>query len=140
MKWVSKQRGFWDSCIARNPVSTHYWLQDPEDRHNNVRMTHHFYFRNHLCIAFECLSLNLYEFIKSNEFKGFSIGLIRRYYFQPVYKASHSSCWSSCNCRFSIQLLNSLSLLYKYKVVHCDLKPEVNTISFIGMDASLFSC
>lgn len=54
-------------------------FQDPEDKHNNVRMLDHFYFRNHLCIAFECLSINLYDFIKSNNFKGFSMGLIRRY-------------------------------------------------------------
>ncbi|KAI8878194.1 kinase-like protein [Backusella circina FSU 941] len=62
---------------------------DPEDRCHNVRMTDHFYFRHHLCIATECLSMNLYEFIK-----------------------------------FAIQLLRSLSLLYRHGVVHCDLKPE----------------
>lgn len=38
----------------------------------------HFYFRNHLCVSCECLSINLYEFIKSNNFQGFSLGLIRR--------------------------------------------------------------
>ncbi|KAI9312238.1 hypothetical protein BX666DRAFT_2031398 [Dichotomocladium elegans] len=76
---------------------------DPEDKHNNVRMFEHFYFRSHLCIAFECLSINLYDFIKSNNFQGFSMGLIRR---------------------FTIQLLNSLVLLHKHKLIHCDLKPE----------------
>ncbi|KAI7847099.1 kinase-like domain-containing protein, partial [Circinella umbellata] len=76
---------------------------DPEDKHNNVRMLDHFYFRSHLCIAFECLSINLYDFIKSNNFQGFSMGLIRR---------------------FTIQLLNSLVLLHKHKLIHCDLKPE----------------
>jgi dual specificity tyrosine-phosphorylation-regulated kinase 2/3/4 len=68
-------------------------------------MTGHFMFRNHLCIAFECLSINLYEFIKSNGFQGFSMGLIRR---------------------FAMQLLNSLVLLQKHKLIHCDLKPEVS--------------
>ncbi|KAI8097397.1 kinase-like domain-containing protein [Halteromyces radiatus] len=76
---------------------------DPDDKHNNVRMTDHFYFRNHLCIAFECLSINLYDFIKSNNFQGFSMGLIRR---------------------FTIQLLNSLVILYQHHLIHCDLKPE----------------
>lgn len=66
-------------------------------------MTDHFYFRNHLCIVFECLSINLYEFIKQNQFRGFSLGLIRR---------------------FATQILKSLSLLHKHNVVHCDLKPE----------------
>ncbi|KAI9300396.1 kinase-like domain-containing protein [Cunninghamella echinulata] len=76
---------------------------DPNDQHNNVRMTDHFYFRNHLCIAFECLSINLYDFIKNNNFQGFSMGLIRR---------------------FTIQLLNSLIILYQHHLIHCDLKPE----------------
>ena len=39
----------------------------------------HFTFRNHLCISFELLSLNLYEFIKQNNFMGLSLGLIRRF-------------------------------------------------------------
>ena len=33
-----------------------------------------FYFRQHLCIAFELLSMNLYEFIKNNNFQGLSLG------------------------------------------------------------------
>ena len=39
----------------------------------------HFTFRNHLCIAFELLSINLYEFIKQNNFMCLSLGLIRRF-------------------------------------------------------------
>ncbi|RCI02611.1 hypothetical protein CU098_002194, partial [Rhizopus stolonifer] len=50
---------------------------DPQDQYHMIRMTGHFYFRNHLCIAFECLSMNLYEFIKSNHFQGFSLSLIK---------------------------------------------------------------
>jgi len=56
-----------------------------------------------LCITFELLSLNLYEFIKNNNFQGLSLGLIRR---------------------FAIQLLASLRYLKKHKIIHCDLKPE----------------
>ncbi|CAI2173313.1 12212_t:CDS:10, partial [Funneliformis geosporum] len=76
---------------------------DPDDTHNIIHMNDHFYFRNHLCIAFELLSINLYEFIKSSNFQGFSLGLIKR---------------------FCVQLLNSLSLLQRHNIVHCDLKPE----------------
>lgn len=47
--------------------------------------------------------MNLYEFIKCHEFRGFSLKLIRR---------------------FARQLLNSLVLLKSHKVIHCDLKPE----------------
>ena len=34
-----------------------------------VKTLDYFYFRNHLCITFELLSLNLYEFIKNNNFQ-----------------------------------------------------------------------
>jgi dual specificity tyrosine-phosphorylation-regulated kinase 2/3/4 len=47
--------------------------------------------------------MNLYEFIKANNFRGFSLKLIRR---------------------FTKQMLSSLILLKQHKVIHCDLKPE----------------
>lgn len=28
--------------------------------------------------------------------------------------------------RFTIQILQSLCLLYEHRIIHCDLKPEVN--------------
>ena len=62
-----------------------------------------FYFRSHLCISTELLGMNLYEFIKCHDFRGFSLKLIRR---------------------FAKQLLSSLILLKSRKVIHCDLKPE----------------
>jgi dual specificity tyrosine-phosphorylation-regulated kinase 2/3/4 len=68
-----------------------------------VNFTHSFYFRGHLCISTELLDMNLYEFIKSNQFRGFSLKLIRR---------------------FTKQMLSSLNLLKQHKVIHCDLKPE----------------
>lgn len=36
-------------------------------------------FRSHLCISFELLAINLYDFIKHNNFCGLSLGLIRRF-------------------------------------------------------------
>lgn len=68
-----------------------------------VNFTQSFYFRGHLCISTELLGMNLYEFIKVHDFKGFSLKLIRR---------------------FTKQMLNSLVLLKSHKVIHCDLKPE----------------
>ena len=34
-----------------------------------VYMRDFFYFRNHMCITFELLCINLYEFIKNNKFQ-----------------------------------------------------------------------
>jgi dual specificity tyrosine-phosphorylation-regulated kinase 2/3/4 len=68
-----------------------------------INFTQSFYFRGHLCISTELLGINLYEFIKAYEFKGFPLPLIRR---------------------FSKQMLGSLALLKGKRVIHCDLKPE----------------
>ena len=68
-----------------------------------VTFVQSFYFRSHLCISTELLGMNLYEFIKCHDFRGFSLKLIRR---------------------FAKQLLSSLILLKSHKVIHCDLKPE----------------
>ncbi|CDH59430.1 kinase-like protein [Lichtheimia corymbifera JMRC:FSU:9682] len=76
---------------------------DPQDKHHNVRMLDHFYFRKHLCITFECLSINLYDLLKDNQFRGLRMGLIRR---------------------FAAQVLDSLVLLHEHGLIHCDLKPE----------------
>ena len=70
---------------------------------HNIEMIDYFLFRRHLVISFELLSINLYEFIKANNFRGFSLGLIRR---------------------FAIQILLSLSYMRKLEIIHCDLKPE----------------
>lgn len=68
-----------------------------------INFTQSFYFRGHLCISTELLGMNLYEFIKAYDFRGFSLRLIRR---------------------FTKQMLGSLCLLQVHKVIHCDLKPE----------------
>lgn len=41
---------------------------DLEDKRNVVTIRDNFTFRNHVCISFELLSINLYQFIKNNEF------------------------------------------------------------------------
>jgi dual specificity tyrosine-phosphorylation-regulated kinase 2/3/4 len=41
---------------------------DPEDKKNIIRKLDQFVFRKHLMITFEMLSINLYEFIKMNNF------------------------------------------------------------------------
>ena len=76
---------------------------DPEDKKNIIRIKEKFVFRKHLILAFEMLSMNLYEFIKSNNFQGVSVGLVRR---------------------FAIQLLVSLHYMKEYNIIHCDMKPE----------------
>lgn len=76
---------------------------DPQDRHHIVRMRDTFIFRQHLCVVVELLSLNLYELIKQNQYRGFSLQLCRV---------------------FLAQILDAMRVLKEAKIVHCDLKPE----------------
>ena len=76
---------------------------DPDDTRNIIRMKNYFSFRSHICITFELVSINLYEFLRLNNFQGISMSLIR--------------------C-FAKQVLNALEHTSFLKIVHCDLKPE----------------
>jgi dual specificity tyrosine-phosphorylation-regulated kinase 2/3/4 len=71
--------------IIHLKVRAHTW-RAVHQRCGNVVVLHalqeSFYFRHHLCITFPLLSINLYEFIKSNNFQGVSLGLIRRFAIQ----------------------------------------------------------
>lgn len=71
--------------------------------HNCVRLIDSFLFRNHLCLTFDLHSHDLYTELKSRNFAGFSLPDVR-----------------------SVigDVLKSLSLLKKKKIVHADLKPE----------------
>ncbi len=41
---------------------------DPDDIMNVVHMGDYVVFRKHLCLSFELLSMNLFEFLKVNDF------------------------------------------------------------------------
>ena len=106
VKIIRNKKRFHHQALVEVKVLEH--LRDKDggaggDTSNLVAMQEHFYFRSHLCIAFELLSVNLYEFIKNNNFQGLSLGLIRR---------------------FAQQLLVSLRFLRSCRIIHCDLKPE----------------
>mmetsp|Transcript_18494 Transcript_18494/g.26605 ORF Transcript_18494/g.26605 Transcript_18494/m.26605 type:complete len:633 (-) Transcript_18494:701-2599(-) len=79
--------------------------KDHDDDNNIVRLVTHFMYRNHQCLVFEMLSLNLYELLKNTQFGGVSLNLIRK---------------------FAKQILKSLAFLARpdVDIIHCDLKPE----------------
>ena len=68
-----------------------------------VKMMDYFVFRKHLCIVFELLSVNLYEVIKHNSFRGLPFTMVRS---------------------LADQLVRCLVCLKMNNVLHCDLKPE----------------
>jgi len=74
----NKKRLFKQGLVEAKLVD-HLNEMDPEDKKNIIRKTGQFIFRKHLCMIFEMLSINLYEFIKMNQFQGFSLNLIKRF-------------------------------------------------------------
>lgn len=103
IKIIRNKKRFHQQALVEVDILQKLREWDPQSKHSMVNFVQSFYFRGHLCISTELLGMNLYEFIKAHEFRGFSLKLIRR---------------------FAKQLLSSLVLLKGHKVIHCDLKPE----------------
>ncbi|PVH96969.1 hypothetical protein DM02DRAFT_616857 [Periconia macrospinosa] len=103
IKIIRNKKRFHQQALVEVNILQKLREWDPENKHSMINFTQSFYFRGHLCISTELLGMNLYEFIKAHDFKGFSLRLIRRF------------------CK---QMLSSLVLLKGKKVIHCDLKPE----------------
>lgn len=74
-----------------------------DDTKHIVKFYSHFVFREHLCLVFERLSINLYELLKQNNYVGVSLEMLRN---------------------FLSQILQALHVLVRSEVIHCDLKPE----------------
>ncbi|KAF8507320.1 hypothetical protein BU17DRAFT_78128 [Hysterangium stoloniferum] len=103
IKIIRNKKRFHHQALVEIKILDNLRKWDPEEKYHVIKMTENFYFRNHLCIAMELLSINLYELIKANGFVGFTTNLIRR---------------------FTSQMLSSLVLMRQHRIVHCDLKPE----------------
>eukprot|EP01133_Synstelium_polycarpum_P000408 gene408-482_t len=103
LKILRNQKRFRDQADIEIKILEYLKNNDPNSTANIVHLNDHFTFRNHLCITFELLSMNLYDFLKMNQFQGFNLSLIRR---------------------FAAQLLTSLRFLSKRHIIHADLKPE----------------
>ncbi|KAF4613397.1 hypothetical protein G7Y89_g15490 [Cudoniella acicularis] len=103
VKIIRNKKRFHQQALVEVNILQKLREWDPQSKHSMVNFTQSFYFRGHLCISTELLDMNLYEFIKSNAFRGFSLEIVRR---------------------FTKQLLSSLLLLKSKRVIHCDLKPE----------------
>lgn len=103
LKIVRNEKRFHRQAQEEIRILEHLRKQDKENTYNIIHCYESFSFRNHICITFELLSMNLYELIKKNKFAGFSLQLVRKF--------THS-------------ILQCLDALGKSKIIHCDLKPE----------------
>ncbi|XP_054552484.1 dual specificity tyrosine-phosphorylation-regulated kinase 4 isoform X2 [Talpa occidentalis] len=103
LKIIRNRKRFHHQALVELKILDALRKKDKDNTYNVVHMKDFFYFRNHLCITFELLGINLYELMKNNSFQGFSLSIVRR---------------------FTLCVLKCLQMLYVEKIIHCDLKPE----------------
>ena len=77
---------------------------DTDDKYHCLRLDRHFFHKNHLCLVFESLTMNLREVLKKF---GKDVGL--------HIKAVRS---------YANQLLLALKLMKKCSIIHSDIKPD----------------
>uniref|UniRef100_A0A8C9R378 dual-specificity kinase n=1 Tax=Scleropages formosus TaxID=113540 RepID=A0A8C9R378_SCLFO len=112
IKVIRNKKRFHNQALVELKILDAVRRRDKDNSYNVIHMKEYFYFRNHLCISFELLGMNLYELIKKNNFRGFSMTQVRRYAFS---------------------LLRCLQMLHREKIIHCDLKPENIVLSQKGV-------
>lgn len=126
IKIIRNKRRFYQQALVEVKILQHLMKKNPEDNASIVLFKEHFLFRNHLCLCFELLGSNLYEYMKSRSFQRSSLK-----YTQAI----------------GYQLLKCLAALRKESIIHCDLKPENilikggnrSTIKVIDFGSSCFS-
>ncbi|VDO04571.1 unnamed protein product [Rodentolepis nana] len=77
--------------------------EDTNDSFNFLHLNDHFTTSDHTYMVFDLLSINLFQLIHRNNYRGFAPKLVKKF----------------VRC-----ILNCLQFLHKNKISHCDLKPE----------------
>ncbi|EDV19222.1 uncharacterized protein TRIADDRAFT_33914, partial [Trichoplax adhaerens] len=103
IKIIVNKRKFHRQALVELKILDILRKSDREGNCNVIHMKEYFFFRKHVCITFELLGMNLYEMIQKNNFRGFSMEVVRR---------------------LAISILNCMRLLQRERIIHCDLKPE----------------
>ncbi|PIA16455.1 kinase-like protein, partial [Coemansia reversa NRRL 1564] len=76
---------------------------DPTNSYQCMHVNETFDYRNHVCMVFDLLGPSVFDFLKENEFRPFSLHHVQL---------------------FAEQLLRSVAFLHGLNLVHTDLKPE----------------
>ncbi|OMJ75524.1 hypothetical protein SteCoe_25302 [Stentor coeruleus] len=103
LKIIKNKPRFHEQAREEIEILNYLKIRDPGKNYCLVQFMDNFQFRNHICLTFELLSINLYQYIKLNNYQPVPMNIIKR---------------------FALQILQALRLMDRYKVVHCDLKPE----------------
>lgn len=103
IKIIKSNMKFHNQAMIEIKLLDYIAKNDLDGETNIVKFYSHFKFRNHICLVFELLDINLFEYLKANDFNGIDIKRIRSY---------------------TTEILFALLFLKRHKIIHCDLKPE----------------
>lgn len=76
---MRNKRKFHHQAGVEVKVLQHLKANDPDGNQNIVWIKNYFVFRKHICIVFELLEINLYDFSQTHDF---SLDLVRRFAIQ----------------------------------------------------------
>ena len=107
LKVVRSVPRYLDAAQVEVDILTKIQRADPQGKSLCVRFEKQFSITHngqvHVCLGFEKLGRSLYDFIKKNQYRGFSLTNV---------------------ARFGYQLLTSVAFCHSIHLIHTDLKPE----------------
>mmetsp|Transcript_21286 Transcript_21286/g.39607 ORF Transcript_21286/g.39607 Transcript_21286/m.39607 type:complete len:956 (+) Transcript_21286:148-3015(+) len=108
VKIVKNKRAYYQQALVERQILLR--LNDAEEARQAsgldrrvVELLDCFEFRNHFCLVFNLLSVNLYELLRRNKLHGLPLSFIK-------------TCLH--------QITDALQVLVQTNIIHCDLKPE----------------
>ena len=116
LKIIKNVKKYREAAKLEINVLTKLGEYDPDGRFLCVKMLDYFDYHGHTCIAFEMLGKSVFDFLKDNCYKPYSLEHVRK---------------------ISFDLCQSVQFLHRHNLTHTDLKPEnilFNDSSFIIKD------
>ena len=128
VKIIKSKRAFYKQ--AQVEIRVLQSLQADCDRFNIVEMVDSFMHRNHQCIVFELLSINLYDLIRNTKAVGVTLILTAKFAYQILSTLAHLSSPARGNQRVIHCDLKVTTLMHKpirLHCLHCSFSPEAVT-------------
>jgi hypothetical protein len=79
IKVIRNIKKYYDAALIEIAILTRIMECDPANNFNCVHLLNIFEFRHHICMVFPKLGLSLYDFLKSNRFRGFAVPHIKEF-------------------------------------------------------------
>eukprot|EP01090_Pellita_catalonica_P000227 TRINITY_DN10158_c0_g1_i1.p1 TRINITY_DN10158_c0_g1~~TRINITY_DN10158_c0_g1_i1.p1 ORF type:complete len:317 (+),score=28.86 TRINITY_DN10158_c0_g1_i1:535-1485(+) len=103
IKIVRSLEKYKDAAMIEIEILEHLKRQDPEGSFNCIQLMNWFEYHGHICMVFKKYGLSLYDFLKKNGYRPFSVNNARE---------------------IGFQLIQSIAFMHDATLIHTDLKPE----------------